>query len=498
MLREAAGGIRCLLLVDNCEHVIAEAAELVAGLLTAGDLLRVLATSREPLGVPGEVSYQVRTLPVPDAIRLFVERAAAAAPGFAFTEAVGPAVAALCQRLDGLPLAIELAASRVRIFGPAELVAHLDQRFELLSGGARTALPRQRTLRGAIDWSYHLLDDYERTLFDNLGVFPAEFDYAAVRAVYGQDDASVIALLPRLVDKSLVSTVGRDAPRYRLLETIRAYAAERLTASGTATAAKRRHAAHYLALAEHAAEQLRGRDQRAWLDRLTVEQPNLRAAMAHGVATGDVESAWRWIAALERFWDSSAQRREAHEWIQRALAIADPPATAAVATGLAAAAMLLRPTDSRTGFEMAGRAEDLATALDDVTRAKAALAVGVSAIWVRPELVQPALHEALARFGPDQPWGAALTMQALANTATSLPDALHWARASVVLFRKVGDQMYAANSLFIMAQRSMYAGIADDEVHQWLVESQALAEAAGSEDDRTHATVGFAQLAWYR
>jgi len=155
VLREAAGGMQCLLLVDNCEHVIAEAAELVAGLLTASAELRVLATSREPLGVPGEVSYQVQSLPVPapdaapgaaaaadyDAVRLFVERAAAAAPGFALTDAVAPAVAALCQRLDGLPLAIELAASRVRSFGPAELVAHLDERFDLLSGGARTVLP---------------------------------------------------------------------------------------------------------------------------------------------------------------------------------------------------------------------------------------------------------------------------------------------------------------------------------------------------------------------
>jgi predicted ATPase len=227
ILREVAAEMDCLLLVENREHVVSEAAEIVADLLGAGSQVRVLATSREPLGVPGEVSYQVRPLPVPapeastgadtigsyDAVRLFVERAATASPGFTLTDAIAPAVAALCERLDGLPLAIELAASRMRTFGPAELVEHLDQRFELLSAGARTAQPRHRTLRSAIDWSYALLDDDERTLFDRLGVFPADFDCTAVESVCqagGLGGEAVIGLLPRLVDKSLVSTVARD------------------------------------------------------------------------------------------------------------------------------------------------------------------------------------------------------------------------------------------------------------------------------------------------
>jgi beta-lactam-binding protein with PASTA domain len=154
-------------------------------------------------------------------VRLFADRAAAASPGFTLTDAIAPAVSALCLRLDGLPLAIELAASRVRSFGPADLVEHLDQRFELLSAGARTAVPRHRTLRGAIDWSYELLDDGERALFDRLGVFPADFDYEAVRSVCGADDlggGAVMTLLPRLVDKSLVSVVGQtlDSARVEL------------------------------------------------------------------------------------------------------------------------------------------------------------------------------------------------------------------------------------------------------------------------------------------
>ncbi|MFG2044878.1 ATP-binding protein [Dactylosporangium sp. NPDC048998] len=514
VLRDVAASMRGLLLIDNCEHVVAEVAEIVADLLAASGELRVLATSREPLGVPGEISYQVPPLPVPtaresqrvataatfDAVRLFVDRAAAASPGFALTEVTAPAVAALCRRLDGLPLAIELAASRSRTFGPAELVSHLDQRFELLRDGARTAPPRQRTLRGAIDWSYDLLDDDERALFDRLGVFPADFDFDAARAVYADDagGAAVMALLPRLVDKSLVSTVERATRRYRLLETIRAYARERLAASGAPDMARQQHAAHYLRLAERGAERIRTFDQRAWVLRLIIEQPNLRAGLAHTIATADSESAWRWIAALQQFWDVTGQRREAQEWIRRAQAVGEPPATPAVAAGLAAASVLLQATDSGAAFDLAKQATARAAGLDDPTRARVARALGMSAIWIQPELTLPALHQALDLLGDSHQWDSAMTMQALVQAAGELDDALRWGRRSVALFRQVGDQMLAANTLFIMAQRCMQSGIADDEVREWLTESQGLAEAAGSEEDRTHATVGFARLAWLR
>lgn len=515
ILREVADGMRCLLVADNCEHVVGEAAEIVAGLLTTGGQLRVLATSREPLGVPGEVIYQVPPLPVPaardsgraatagtyDAVRLFADRAAAASPGFTLTDSVAPAVAALCQRLDGLPLAIELAAARTRSFEPAELVRHLDQRFELLSAGPRTAAPRHRTLRGAIDWSYELLEEDERALFGRLGVFPADFDFEAVQSVCGPDDPGsrpVLMLLPALVDKSLVTATGRGTGRYRLLETIRAYAAGQLAGSATGTAIRREHAGHYLALAEQAARQLRTPDQRAWLGRLTTEQPNLRAALEHSITAGHIESAWRLISSLQRFWELTGQRHEAREWIQRTLAAGDPPASPAAAAGLAAASMILHPADTQAAFGLAQQAAQLADLLDDFTRAKAALAVGMSAVWVQPELVEPALRDALARFGADHPWERAVTLQCLANTSGGLAEALDWGREGVALFRRAGDHMYAANTLFIMAQRSMYASLCDDQVHELLAESQALAEAAGSEDDQTHATVGFGQLAWLR
>ncbi|GGM45412.1 LuxR C-terminal-related transcriptional regulator [Dactylosporangium sucinum] len=503
ILRGAAAELSGLLLVDNCEHVVAEAAAVVAELLGSGPV-RVLATSREPLGVPGEVVYPVPPLDVPEAgaavgdstaVRLFVERAAAASPGFALTDANAAAVAALCRRVDGLPLAIELAASRIRTFGPAELVEHLDHRFDLLSAGARTTGARHRTLRGAIDWSYRLLDDDERALFDRLGVFPADFDYAAVRAVH---PGAVVSLLPTLVDKSLVTAVGADARRYRLLETLRAYAAERLEDGGAAEAARRDHAAHYLAFAEDAAGRLRGPGQRRWLDVLTAEQPNLRAALAHCVAAGDLEAAWRWIAALERFWDLAGRRREASEWLHRTMAAGEPPASPAVVAGLAAASALLHASDGRTALDLAERARRLAAGLDDVSRARAAHALGVSATWLRPELSRPALLEALAGFGAGHAWERALVMQGLVSISSTLSEALQWGRDGVTLFRRVGDPVYAANTLFMMAQRAMNAGIGDDEVRGWLSESRQLAEAAGSETDIAHAAVGFAQLAWVR
>jgi predicted ATPase/DNA-binding CsgD family transcriptional regulator len=521
MLREAVAGLHGLLLVDNCEHAIASAAELVAELLAAGPQLRVLATSREPLGVPGEATFVVPALPVPTpadairaatagryaAVRLFTDRAASAAPGFTLTDDIAPVVSALCLRLDGLPLAIELAAARVRSYEPASLVEHLDQRFELLSDGARTAPPRHRTLRGAIDGSYQLLDRHERALFDRLGIFPAGFDYAAAQAVCaagspGEPDESpapgVLRLLPRLVDKSLVFVTGGDHRRYRLLESIREYAAERLAASGAGPATRQRHAVYYLSLAAQADRGLRTREQRDWLSRLIAEQPNLDAALGHFLVTGQTGQAWLLIARLGRYWDITGQRLAAQEWIGRVQAAGEPPASAAVVAGLTAASMIIQQDDSQAAFALAQQASALAAGLDEPIRAQAELAVGISAIWVQPESGPPALHRALAGFGAGRPWDCAVTMQCLANTTAGLAESIGWGREAVALFRRVGDHLYAANSLFIMAQRAMMAGRADDEVHGWLTESHALAVAVGSEGEILHPLVGLSWLAWLR
>jgi hypothetical protein len=390
----------------------------------------------------------------------------------------------------------------VRSFPPATLLELLDQRFELLTTSARTVLPRHRTLQAAIDWSYDLLADQEQALFDRLGVFPADFDYDAVQAVCatsGSGGDSVVRLLPALVDKSLVSAAGGDTPRYRLLESLRAYAAERLADGGADTEGRQRHAAHYLAVAELAAGRLRGPEQRAWLDRLRIEQPNLRAALAHSVDTGDIETALRWISALELFWDGTGQRREAHEWIRRTLSCGEPPPTPATVAGLAAASALLQPWDDEAALDLAQRAAQLASDLGDTERARAAAAVGPAATYgVRSELAVPALHQALALFGDEHPWERARALQSLALATVELAQALRWARESLALFRQVGDHMRIANTLFVMAALSIDVGVANDEVQRWLAESLALSEAAGSDHERAHALIGLGRLAWLR
>jgi predicted ATPase/DNA-binding CsgD family transcriptional regulator len=388
-LREVASEARCLLLVDNCEHVITEAAALVGDLLTAGHHLQMLVTSREPLGVPGEVSHQVQPLPVPppgatpgaatargyDGVRLFVERATAAWPGFALTDTNAADVAALCQRLDGLPLAIELAAARVRSFSPAELAAHVDQRFDLLTGGARTAPPRHRTLRAAIDWSYQLLDEDERMLFDQLGVFPADFDYQAVQAVCatGARDA-LLRLLPALVNKSLVSALGGDTTRrYRLLESLRAYAAARLEARGGGPV-RQRHAGHYLRLAEQAAGWMRGPAQASWLAHLDQEHDHIRAALAWSLERGQVETGLRLALAVWWFWQVRGFFREGRHWLEQLLASAPhAPVTMRMKALRAIGVLAVRQGDYQPATTALEACLALARRLDDRRQASGAL-----------------------------------------------------------------------------------------------------------------------------
>jgi predicted ATPase/class 3 adenylate cyclase len=311
---------RLLLMLDNCEHVIAESADLAQRLLAAGPEVRVLATSREALAVPGEAAWPVPGLSLPDAgqpagpeaighaeaVRLFVERGAAVRPGFALSEENAAAVARVCRRLDGLPLAIELAAARIKALTPEQIAARLDDRFRLLTGGSRTALPRQQTLRAAVDWSYDLLDVPERALLARLAVFAGGWTLEAAEAVCA--DAvlpadAVLDLLLRLVDKSLVVAEEHGAAaRYRMLETIREYAAARLAETGRDEAPRARHAAHYLALAEAAEPGLTGPSERSWLEQLECEHDNLRAAMQWAVASGEGELGLRMGGALWRFW----------------------------------------------------------------------------------------------------------------------------------------------------------------------------------------------------
>ncbi|AEW95761.1 MULTISPECIES: BTAD domain-containing putative transcriptional regulator [Streptomycetaceae] len=337
---------RTLLVLDNCEHLIGAAAELAEALLTRCPGVTVLATSREPLGVPGEVVCPVGPLPHPVAIRLFAERAEAVRPGFAADPDADPdgdpdadpdadadreAVDEICRRLDGLPLAIELAAARLRILTPRQIADRLDDRFRLLTGGSRTVLPRQQTLRAVVDWSWELLTRRERTVLRRLAVFSGGCTLAAAEAVCADGEevtgAEVLDLIGSLVDKSLVvADPLPDGTRFRLLETIEEYAAERAAehpADRQATAA--RHTACYRALVESTAPRLRTADQLARLDTLETEMDNVRAALGRAVSAGDEATALAFTGSLGWFWWLRDYREESVTWLTRVAALAEVP-----------------------------------------------------------------------------------------------------------------------------------------------------------------------------
>jgi predicted ATPase len=342
-LAERLADRRILLLLDNCEHLVESCACLADTLLRMSSGLRILATSRELLGITGEVTLPVHPLTLPaadakptadafagsEAVRLFAERAVAARPDFELTDANAAAVARVCRRLDGLPLAIELATARLRALSPEQIANRLDDRFALLTSGNRAALPRHQTLAAAVAWSYDLLGESERVLFQRLALFAGGWTLEAADAVCGSSSNGssestprhVLDTLARLVDRSLViADEASGGVRYRFLETIRQYAHERLVeASGEAEMARRAHALYFLALAEAADPQLYGADAVNWMAQLKADHDNLRAALRWALDAGQTELALRLGASLHRFWRQRGYLSEGREWLAQAL-----------------------------------------------------------------------------------------------------------------------------------------------------------------------------------
>jgi predicted ATPase/class 3 adenylate cyclase len=326
---------RALVLLDNCEHLVEACSRLADSLLAACPQLSILCTSTEALNIAGEVAWRVPPLGVPEAagslpadrlaeyeaIRLFVDRASASRPGFTLTDQNGAAVAQVCRRLDGIPLAIELAAARIRAMSPEEILKRLDDRFRLLTGGGRTAMPRQQTLQAAVDWSHGLLGDEEKVLFRRLSVFVGGFHLEAAEAVGTGDPlglSDVLDLLIRLVDKSLVIAEDLEgATRYRMLETLRQYGKDRLVESAEAEPVHAVHFQHFLGLAEEAYSR-RAIDSIAWLNRLETERENIRAALDWSATSGagrDLELA----GAVAWFWGVRGPYREGSERLEESL-----------------------------------------------------------------------------------------------------------------------------------------------------------------------------------
>jgi predicted ATPase/class 3 adenylate cyclase len=337
-LIEYLGDKRLLLLLDNCEHLLDGCAQLVDALVRQCPQLTFLASSREALGIAGEQAYRVPSLSLPgptqehtresvarfEAVQLFTDRALFARPDFQVNQQNAAALASICHRLDGIPLAIELAAARVRSLAVEEINRKLDQRFQLLTGGSRTALPRQQTLRSLIDWSYDLLSDRERRLLQRLSVFVGGWTLEAAEQVCAGDgvaEEEVLDLLTSLCDKSLVSADQNDAGyRYRLLETVRQYARERLLTSEGAQAIRARHRDCFLALAEETHPKLKGPEQAKWLQRLEAEHENLRASLEWSLADAGLNAGLRLCGSLQFFWIMRGHFSEGRRWCERILA----------------------------------------------------------------------------------------------------------------------------------------------------------------------------------
>ena len=344
-----------LLILDNCEHLLDACAYFADALLKSCAHLKILATSREPLGIAGEAIYRVPSLELPDfqqlldtfrdfeSVHLFEERAKLAQFDFSLTLENASSVAQICQRLDGMPLAIELAAAKVGMFSTQQIAKQLDESFNLLTGGSRTALPRQQTLRASIDWSWNLLSDAERILLRRLSIFAGGFTLEAAGAICREDDIKgneVLNILTHLANKSLLVKQGQDGEaRYRLLEPIRQYLYEKLLGASEADVIKDRHLDFFLRFAEEAEPKMLGEEELEWLNRLEIENHNLRAALEWSISN-NVEAGLRLAGALYLFWGIRTYWKEGRVWVTRLLELSKPSSSLVLAKTLNVAGYL--------------------------------------------------------------------------------------------------------------------------------------------------------------
>jgi predicted ATPase/DNA-binding SARP family transcriptional activator len=486
-LIDAVGRGRLLVLLDNCEHVLDACAKLADALLRGCPNLALLATSREPLGIDGERVYRVPPMGTPadgddigairasEAVRLLEDRAAAQGVALAWDGPAAVVAGRICRRLDGIPLALELAAARLRVMPAAELDARLDERFGLLTGGSRAGLPRQRTLRAMVEWSWELLNPAERAVLARLSVFAGGFGLAAAEAVAAGPDVppgEVAAHLGALVDKSLVQFDDTPAShgRYRLLETVRQYAAGRLDALGPAAAAARTvHRDYYLALAEAAAPHLQTGQQAAWLDRLDAELGNLRTAIVFTQTQADPEPGLRLTAALRGYW---VGRGTAAEGAAALRAFLDTPAaqeaTLPRARALEAAACFLQ------GQGAYPIARDYCEEALVIARAAGDEKLAAEVLYQQAQLLVrqgqsaaalPLIETGLAltrRLGEPRVTAQLLQARTYATYMEGdLADATRDAAEVVRLFRQVGDQVQVKAALDTLGEMELAAGDLD-------------------------------------
>jgi predicted ATPase len=524
-----------LLVLDNCEHLLDVVAPFVDRVRGGCPGVTVLATSREPLGLAGERTWSVGPLPLPDAdarapevvataqaVQLFVDRAAAARPGFALTAENAAPVVEICRRLDGLPLALELAAARLRTMGPHALAERLRTRADPLGAAQRGVDPRHRTLRGTLQWSYDLLAPVEQHLFARLATFVGGFDLAAaehVCAPIDEDASDVPDVLANLVDKSMVQVVDLDEPRYRLLETLRELGLERLAATGERDSLRARHVGWYVQVARAAAHGLTGPDEPAWIARLDRDLENCREAHASAVLLGDIESAVGLVVSLREF-AFRTMRYEVTAWaeVTRAMPHVEDHPRAPVVLAVAAYGAFVRG-DLEAAVDLAERAIETGDRLGTTSSGLAERSLGNAHFY------QGRIDEALgwmdrmvasARDGGSPARLAhALYMRSVAATSVGEPTGSELASESTALADRSGSPTAIAEAAYAVGlalegeaperaatalRRS--AEVAASAGNRW-IEAFALTEVRWLEarkGDPAHALAGFAAVVdtWYR
>jgi predicted ATPase/class 3 adenylate cyclase/DNA-binding CsgD family transcriptional regulator len=490
-----------LMVLDNCEHLLQACAELVISLLGAAAGLTLLATSREPIGVAGEAMWRVPSLSIADeAVDLFADRARLAQTGFAVSNDNAAVVTEICARLDGMPLAIELAAARVRALSLAEILDSLHDRFRLLTGGSRTAVRRQQTLRASVDWSHALLTEPERVLFRRLAAFMGGFDLQAAQAVAGGAELErfqVLDQLTLLVDKSLVvADDAARAKRYRLLETVRQYAQEKLGESGEADAVRTRHRDHYTAMAA-LLDAPAGTDYEQRLEHADIEIDNLRAAFAWSRENSDVELALALASSLQPLWQARGRLLEGLAWFDAALADLDAHHSgvrAAVrARALADRAGLAVWVGAADSSDQAQQALAIARDIDDpALLARTLTACGLIAGVVSAEVAGPYFDEAigLARALDDR-WRLSqlLAWQALTASSAGDPGGARAAEEGRDLAEAIGDRFLSRTCRYNLGVAQVYRGDLAAAAAQF---AELVAEAKAAHDGLTVAQ----SLAW--
>jgi predicted ATPase/class 3 adenylate cyclase/DNA-binding CsgD family transcriptional regulator len=472
-------GSHTLLILDNCEHLLDASAAFATRVLGACPEVGILATSREPIGVAGETQWRVRSLACPtasgdqsieglgqfEAVRLFIDRALKVRPNFQVTNQSAPHVAEICQRLDGIPLAIELAAARARVLTPQQILQGLDDRFRLLTGGSRASMPRQQTLQASVQWSYQLLSAAEQALLRRLSVFQGGFTLDAAERVgsddHGADSDSqetidaytILDLLSQLVDKSLVAFDDEGAAgRYRLLETIRQYGAERLADAGESPVRRRRHFDHFILLAEEAEIALKGHEMLRWLGVVDLEQDNIRAALDWSRSEDDADGGLRLATAMWVYWIARGHLTEAAARLDQVIDVEGGEPRLMARAVAAKAFVALFGTDVAGTRGIAEKAITLAQPLGDsytVAWAKAAAAWGY--MVAEPEIAESRCAEAVAIARQvDDHWilANALAAYGLFHAAGQEPTrAIPLLEEGLSLAREHGDQLNMCESL---------------------------------------------------